>query len=196
MLDCILPCWITPDFVNNGNDLSLLVPSLAYHLILDYVESSNVGDDKGLQMALGNLDINTMKRIDDFSPDKPLPQVSNHNIDSWWSKWIITFHLEQLCKSLFSPLNPAVTAGTNQQHPLGLVFGAETSSHHLLPHPNLLPPKTGLPPLGGRRESSAWTVWGCPAESFRLRDHVKVSCEHAGFRSLLPFNIKIRRVKK
>uniref|UniRef100_A0A4W6E6Q1 Exonuclease 1 n=1 Tax=Lates calcarifer TaxID=8187 RepID=A0A4W6E6Q1_LATCA len=34
----------------------------------------NVGDDKGLQMALGNLDINTMERIDDFSPDKPISQ--------------------------------------------------------------------------------------------------------------------------
>lgn len=29
-------------------------------------------------MALGNLDINTMERIDDFSPDKPIPQVLDH----------------------------------------------------------------------------------------------------------------------
>ncbi|KAL0964402.1 hypothetical protein UPYG_G00323340 [Umbra pygmaea] len=29
----------------------------------------NVGDCKGLQMALGNLDINKMERIDDFNPD-------------------------------------------------------------------------------------------------------------------------------
>ncbi|TKS85137.1 Exonuclease 1 [Collichthys lucidus] len=43
----------------------------------------NVGDDKGLQMALGNLDINTMKRIDDFSPDKPLPQPSKPRSHSW-----------------------------------------------------------------------------------------------------------------
>lgn len=26
-------------------------------------------------MALGNIDINTMERIDDFSPDSPRPQV-------------------------------------------------------------------------------------------------------------------------
>ncbi|TNN26745.1 Exonuclease 1 [Liparis tanakae] len=39
----------------------------------------NLGDDKGLQMALGNLDINTMERIDDFNPDKPIPQVSDHS---------------------------------------------------------------------------------------------------------------------
>lgn len=26
-------------------------------------------------MALGNLDINTMEKIDDFSPDKPMTQV-------------------------------------------------------------------------------------------------------------------------
>lgn len=47
----------------------------AYHLNLDDYESSNLGDDKGLQMAIGNLDINTLERIDDFNPDKALPQV-------------------------------------------------------------------------------------------------------------------------
>uniref|UniRef100_A0A8C7XDB9 Exonuclease 1 n=1 Tax=Oryzias sinensis TaxID=183150 RepID=A0A8C7XDB9_9TELE len=31
----------------------------------------NPGDDRGLEMALGNLDFNTMERIDDFSPDDP-----------------------------------------------------------------------------------------------------------------------------
>ncbi|XP_030643341.1 exonuclease 1 [Chanos chanos] len=31
----------------------------------------HVGDSKGLQMALGNLDIHTMERIDDFNPDAP-----------------------------------------------------------------------------------------------------------------------------
>ncbi|KAJ8248505.1 hypothetical protein GJAV_G00242750 [Gymnothorax javanicus] len=29
----------------------------------------NIGDEKGLQMALGNLDINTMQKIDNFNPD-------------------------------------------------------------------------------------------------------------------------------
>ncbi|KAG7222246.1 hypothetical protein INR49_016404, partial [Caranx melampygus] len=43
----------------------------------------NLGDDKGLQMALGNLDINTMERIDDFSPDKPIPQLSKPRSRSW-----------------------------------------------------------------------------------------------------------------
>ncbi|KAK9541989.1 hypothetical protein VZT92_001994 [Zoarces viviparus] len=43
----------------------------------------NLGDDKGLQMALGNLDINTMERIDDFSPDKPNPQLSKPRSRSW-----------------------------------------------------------------------------------------------------------------
>lgn len=32
----------------------------------------NVGDKQGLQMALGNLDINTMEKIDDFNPDAPV----------------------------------------------------------------------------------------------------------------------------
>uniref|UniRef100_A0A3B5ANK4 Exonuclease 1 n=1 Tax=Stegastes partitus TaxID=144197 RepID=A0A3B5ANK4_9TELE len=39
----------------------------------------NLGDDKGLQMALGNLDINTMERIDDFNPDKPIPKPRSHS---------------------------------------------------------------------------------------------------------------------
>ncbi|XP_040906029.1 exonuclease 1 [Toxotes jaculatrix] len=43
----------------------------------------NVGDDKGLQMALGNLDINTMERIDDFNPDKPIPQRSKPRSQHW-----------------------------------------------------------------------------------------------------------------
>ncbi|XP_056291773.1 exonuclease 1 [Pseudoliparis swirei] len=43
----------------------------------------NLGDDKGLQMALGNLDINTMERIDDFNPDKPIPQFSKARSRSW-----------------------------------------------------------------------------------------------------------------
>ncbi|KAK2922298.1 exonuclease 1 isoform X1 [Channa argus] len=43
----------------------------------------NVGDDKGLQMALGNLDLNTMERIDDFSPDKPIQQFSKPRSRSW-----------------------------------------------------------------------------------------------------------------
>uniref|UniRef100_A0A8C4F4I1 Exonuclease 1 n=1 Tax=Dicentrarchus labrax TaxID=13489 RepID=A0A8C4F4I1_DICLA len=43
----------------------------------------NLGDEEGLQMALGNLDINTMQRIDNFSPDKPLPQPSKPRSHSW-----------------------------------------------------------------------------------------------------------------
>uniref|UniRef100_A0A3Q0TB13 Exonuclease 1 n=1 Tax=Amphilophus citrinellus TaxID=61819 RepID=A0A3Q0TB13_AMPCI len=43
----------------------------------------HLGDDKGLQMALGNLDINTMQRIDDFSPDKPISQQCKPRSHSW-----------------------------------------------------------------------------------------------------------------
>ncbi|KAF7667849.1 hypothetical protein LDENG_00040920 [Lucifuga dentata] len=43
----------------------------------------NIGDDKGLQMALGNLDINTMERIDNFSPDNPFIQLSKPRSRSW-----------------------------------------------------------------------------------------------------------------
>nr|XP_046257985.1 exonuclease 1 isoform X2 [Scatophagus argus] len=43
----------------------------------------HLGDDKGLQMAMGNIDINTMEMIDDFNPDKPIPQSSKHRSHSW-----------------------------------------------------------------------------------------------------------------
>ncbi|XP_028983134.1 exonuclease 1 isoform X2 [Betta splendens] len=43
----------------------------------------NVGDDKGLQMALGNLDINTLEQMDDFNPDIPSLQLSIHRSHSW-----------------------------------------------------------------------------------------------------------------
>ncbi|KAM3863149.1 exonuclease 1 [Diretmus argenteus] len=46
----------------------------------------NLGDDKGLQMALGNLDINTMERIDDFNPDKPIRQTSKPRSRHWSDK--------------------------------------------------------------------------------------------------------------
>ncbi|XP_059215191.1 exonuclease 1 isoform X2 [Centropristis striata] len=62
-----------------------VVPLNAYPEHMDPATLSyagtNVGDDKGLQMALGNLDINTMKKIDDFSPDKPISQRSKSH--SW-----------------------------------------------------------------------------------------------------------------
>ncbi|XP_041644830.1 exonuclease 1 [Cheilinus undulatus] len=43
----------------------------------------NLGDEKGLQMAMGNIDINTMETIDNFSPDKPLQQASKPRSSSW-----------------------------------------------------------------------------------------------------------------
>lgn len=38
--------------------------------ILDKLKRSCVGGDKDLQMAVGNLDLNTLERIDHFDPDK------------------------------------------------------------------------------------------------------------------------------
>ncbi|XP_067310704.1 exonuclease 1 isoform X1 [Pseudorasbora parva] len=46
---------------------------------------TNVGDESGLEMALGNLDINTMKRIDDFNPDAPRTQPSKAARSSTWN---------------------------------------------------------------------------------------------------------------
>ncbi|XP_046886088.1 exonuclease 1 isoform X1 [Hypomesus transpacificus] len=43
----------------------------------------NIGDDKGLQMALGNLDLNTMKPIDDFNPDRAKTKLVKPRSRGW-----------------------------------------------------------------------------------------------------------------
>ncbi|KAM6956611.1 exonuclease 1 [Aplochiton taeniatus] len=43
----------------------------------------NVGDAKGFQMALGNLDIHTMEQIDDFNPDTNNVQPTKPRSRSW-----------------------------------------------------------------------------------------------------------------
>ncbi|KAL2083500.1 hypothetical protein ACEWY4_021273 [Coilia grayii] len=43
----------------------------------------NVGDKKGLQMALGNVDIHTMEKIDDFDPDRAYLQTAKPRSRSW-----------------------------------------------------------------------------------------------------------------
>ncbi|XP_060736326.1 exonuclease 1 [Tachysurus vachellii] len=45
----------------------------------------NVGDKQGLQMALGNVDINTMERIDDFNPDAPVTRPVKAPRSRGWS---------------------------------------------------------------------------------------------------------------
>ncbi|XP_072546647.1 exonuclease 1 [Salminus brasiliensis] len=45
----------------------------------------NVGDKQGLQMALGNVDINTMERIDHFDPDAPLVKPVKAPRSRGWS---------------------------------------------------------------------------------------------------------------
>ncbi|MCJ8750398.1 hypothetical protein PDJAM_G00264170 [Pangasius djambal] len=66
-----------------------VVPLNRYPETLDLSRLSyagvNVGDKKGLQMALGNVDINTMEKIDDFDPDAPQTRVK-----------FITFHFTSL----------------------------------------------------------------------------------------------------
>ncbi|XP_037543965.1 exonuclease 1 [Nematolebias whitei] len=43
----------------------------------------NLEEDKGLEMALGNLDVNTLERIDNFNPDKPNVQRCKARSNSW-----------------------------------------------------------------------------------------------------------------
>ncbi|KAA0711085.1 Exonuclease 1 [Triplophysa tibetana] len=46
---------------------------------------TNVGDEKGLEMALGNMDINTMQRIDNFNPDSPQALPTKPPRSSGWN---------------------------------------------------------------------------------------------------------------
>ncbi|XP_061767086.1 exonuclease 1 isoform X2 [Nerophis ophidion] len=43
----------------------------------------HLGDNTALQMALGNLDINTQEKIDDFDPDIPMAQSAKQRSHSW-----------------------------------------------------------------------------------------------------------------
>ncbi|XP_049591845.1 exonuclease 1 [Syngnathus scovelli] len=42
-----------------------------------------IGEGTALQMALGNLDINTMEKIDDFNPDNPMTPPAKRRSRSW-----------------------------------------------------------------------------------------------------------------
>lgn len=49
-------------------------------MILDELRSRHLGDDRDLQLAVGNLDLNSLERIDDFDPDKQVRE--NHHSKS------------------------------------------------------------------------------------------------------------------
>ncbi|MEQ2215353.1 hypothetical protein XENOCAPTIV_000053, partial [Xenoophorus captivus] len=79
----------------------------------------NLGDDKGLDVALGNLDINTMERIDDFSPDHPQScKARSHNWGnspasagiSIWSKSFTPASAGPSCPAAY-PEKPPSTRG-------------------------------------------------------------------------------------
>ncbi|XP_077352430.1 exonuclease 1 [Festucalex cinctus] len=82
-----------------------------------------VGHDTALQMALGNLDINTMKKIDDFNPDNPMTQPTKKRSSSWnenrvpspsghsiWSRRMKTASIIP-AQSAASPDKPPTTRG-------------------------------------------------------------------------------------
>ncbi|XP_061141185.1 exonuclease 1 isoform X1 [Syngnathus typhle] len=64
-----------------------MVPLNPYEEDIDPATLSYAGapirEDKALQMALGNLDINTMEKIDDFNPDNPMTPPAKHRSRSW-----------------------------------------------------------------------------------------------------------------
>ncbi|XP_053292501.1 exonuclease 1 isoform X1 [Pleuronectes platessa] len=80
---------------------------------------TNVGDEKGLQMALGNVDINTMSRIDDFNPDKPPSQKPKRRSRHWNdspaptgpSIWSVGFKPSSADSSAESPDRTSSTRG-------------------------------------------------------------------------------------
>ncbi|XP_018419658.1 PREDICTED: exonuclease 1 [Nanorana parkeri] len=65
-----------------------LVPLNPYEDGIDPKELSyagpNVGDSMAYQISLGNVDVNTMKKIDDYNPD--VPQVTKKKSHSWNKK--------------------------------------------------------------------------------------------------------------
>ncbi|KAM5146784.1 exonuclease 1 isoform 1-T2 [Mantella aurantiaca] len=79
-----------------------LVPLNPYEDGIDPTELSyagpNVGDSMACQIALGNVDVNTMKKIDDYNPD--LPQVIKQKSHSWNNK---VFHSGSIWRGNFSP---------------------------------------------------------------------------------------------
>ncbi|KAG8555005.1 hypothetical protein GDO81_017537 [Engystomops pustulosus] len=49
--------------------------------LLDRQLEGNIGDSSAYQIALGNVDVNTLKKIDDYDPD--VPQLSKQSSHSW-----------------------------------------------------------------------------------------------------------------
>lgn len=90
----------------------------------------NVGDDKGLDLALGNLDINTMERIDDFSPDKPHHQPCKARSNRW-STSPASAGGSIWSKSFPSAPAPPCPAGSPDQPPSTRGKQRVISLHHL-----------------------------------------------------------------
>ncbi|XP_072285749.1 exonuclease 1 isoform X2 [Pyxicephalus adspersus] len=79
-----------------------LVPLNPYEDGIDPKELSyagpNMGDSVAFQIALGNVDVNTMKKIDDYNPD--IPQLTKQKSHSWNNK---ISNSSSIWKGNFSP---------------------------------------------------------------------------------------------
>uniref|UniRef100_A0A672HQ98 Exonuclease 1 n=1 Tax=Salarias fasciatus TaxID=181472 RepID=A0A672HQ98_SALFA len=82
----------------------------------------NLGDETGLQLALGNLDLHTLEQIDDFSPDRPgscRPRSQSWNQNqapappggSIWSRGCTSAPAAQTTAAPASPRRPPPTRG-------------------------------------------------------------------------------------
>ncbi|NP_001083827.1 exonuclease 1 [Xenopus laevis] len=80
----------------------------------------NMGDSVALQIALGNMDINTRKQIDDYNPD--IPQLSHHRSQSWDNKQLNrkTAHTDSIW---YTKSEPCKTTKIEEIHsPRGLIL--------------------------------------------------------------------------
>ncbi|XP_062376115.1 exonuclease 1 isoform X2 [Sardina pilchardus] len=87
----------------------------------------NVGDKKGLQMALGNLDIHKMEKIDDFDPDRTSVQPTKPRSRGWNDRpdSKALQHVSMWSKGYAPGLTPAPSAPPSIREKLSSTRGKE-----------------------------------------------------------------------
>lgn len=61
-----------------GCDVNVGCPRfVCFNFVLSDSFCSQFGEEIELQLAMGNLDIDTLERIDDFNPDESITKVQN-----------------------------------------------------------------------------------------------------------------------
>lgn len=105
-------------------------------MILDELRSRRLGDDRDLQLAVGNLDLNNLERIDDFDPDKQVRENRHSKSPPGITNTVaVHFNVNGRNFKTSRCLRPRVGAGATLRQQVA-AFGAETSSPRVAPRPN------------------------------------------------------------